>query len=185
MMHAQAPIAYVFIHDIEVGEISVADYKEILASVRKDWRIRVSGVFENVKWVFGGAGSLARDYIRGVVVFLGLIAGYAAFAKEGTVLISWWQHAAAEEIATGLRMIFCGVGAIMLVIRSFSGSIWNYPVDSAYEREVHLRVRRMLKVPSDGPMRITWTEEVPIKSLGVSVRDVMQLAKKFCRSFRR
>ncbi|MDR6397956.1 hypothetical protein ACTOWA_00370 [Herbaspirillum seropedicae] len=182
MTQAHAPIAHVFIHDVEVGSMPLVDYEEILASVRDDWRIRIAGAVESMQWLVGGAAGFARDYVRGVVTVIALSLTYAALAADGADVVAWWQHAAAQEIVGVLKAVSLGALVLLLAVRVVTGRLWSYPVESAYNREVHLRVRRLLEVPSDGPMRITWAEEIPVKSRGISFRDVMNLAKKLGRS---
>lgn len=158
-------VVIVKVNNIEVGELPLNDYQNIISSVKKDWRIRIADFL-------GLAGSLNSLAYMVVRHFTSIIIGMIAIALLSTLpesssvvqFISDLRTATSEEIASCLRNLtsICMTLTIISVAVRITANGMPFR-SSKSEGAVNNKIREIMKVPATGIVSVSFIERDKLK----------------------
>nr|WP_241390895.1 hypothetical protein [Serratia proteamaculans]ULG18482.1 hypothetical protein Man4p2_00012 [Serratia proteamaculans] len=156
-----AGIAVIKVNNIEVGSMPLAQYEEIVESVKKDWRTRVAAVFSYVGFVWKFIIRLWSYFVQCFSVLFALFMLYAlSHPAEITQFIDEIRSLPSEIIANGIRSLtnICILMTIMGYALSFF--LKGMPVFvSATENAINKKIRQVMEVPAEGQVSVTFKKD--------------------------
>ncbi|WP_034302988.1 hypothetical protein [Herbaspirillum sp. RV1423] len=173
---AESSIAHVYIHDVEVGSVPLEQYKAILAEIRRDKRLYLAQAGEYLAASTRFVIDLVRLYIFVLGTMVSAYAIYCAYSDFGTDAIASFQNATPAQLSEGLRVLLFASVLFAFMAIALQVMFWNkrlFQARSEFQVAIHRRICKLLEVPSEGPMRVTWIEErAGNKSKGITVQDL-------------
>ena len=154
-------IAVVYVNNIEVGSMPASQYDEIVESVKNDWRIRISGIFQFIGFIWRIFYRSLAFFFQSIIVLLGLFMLYSIFDNSELVqLIDSLKGASSGSIAEGIRsltMLCINVTILGGALRLCTHGVPTYV--STSETAINKRIRQVMEVPAEGQVAITFKQD--------------------------
>lgn len=154
-------IAVVYVNNIEVGSMPASQYDDIVESVKNDWRIRISGFFQYIGFIWRIFCRASAFFFQSIIVLLGLFMFYSFFDNSATVqFIDSLKGASSSSIAGAIRTltILCiNLTIFGGILRLFTHGVPTFVSPS--EAAINKRIRQIMEVPAEGQVAITFKQD--------------------------
>ncbi|EGS4262587.1 hypothetical protein P0664_004767 [Salmonella enterica] len=154
----QNNVAVITVNNIEVGSMPVSQYKEIVKSVKKDWRTRVTAVFNCVRYIWKLIIRLWSYFVQSFTVIIALSMFYfSSHPAEATQFVTELRNASSEELASAIRSVTNLCFFLTIIACLLSLFIKGTPVFvSASENAINRKIREVMEVPTEGKVSVTF-----------------------------
>ncbi|ECI5749101.1 hypothetical protein D5P88_24460 [Salmonella enterica subsp. enterica] len=156
-----AGIAVIKVNNIEVGSMPLAQYEEIVESVKKDWRTRVAAVFSYVGFVWKFIIRSWSYFVQCFSVLFAMFMLYSLFhTAELTQFIDEMRSLPSESIANGIVSL-----TQLSVLVTFIGCFLSFLIKgtpvfvSASEDAINKKIREVMEVPAEGQVSVTFKKD--------------------------
>ncbi|EJF6879695.1 hypothetical protein M8213_002219 [Escherichia coli] len=157
----QDGVAVISVNNIEVGSMPISQYEEIVKSVKKDWRIRISAVFSYVGFIWKFIIKLWVYFAQSIAVIIAFSMLYFfTHLGETTQFVTELRNASSETIAEAIHSVANICVFVTVIACTLNLLIKGIPAFvSTAEITINKKIRELMEVPAEGQVSITFKRD--------------------------